>query len=144
MFFQIIPWVQWSIVELNVVSADAWFATVLSCECLGTSNHWWLDCSFTSLFRLTTKQYPNSKLLALCERNPLVTCEVPFKGHVLRKAYPFRKSKGQDVILAVWLGLNRPLIYRLRAHICFHLYISWAHSITFIFDPFAKIATSLN
>ena len=29
-----------SIVEINVASADAWFATVVSRACLGTSNHW--------------------------------------------------------------------------------------------------------
>ena len=43
----------------------------------GVSNYWSIECLFSSLFRLTTKNHQKSALLSLCERNPPVTGGFP-------------------------------------------------------------------
>ena len=52
--------------------------------CHGISDHRRLNCLFNSLFRLTPRKTQTTKLLSLCEENPLVS-----NGAVMQQSAPF-------------------------------------------------------
>ena len=55
----------------------------------GVSNHRWLVCLFSRLFRLISRKTSMLALQALCEGNPPVTGGFPQKGPVTWKLFPF-------------------------------------------------------
>ena len=60
----------------------------------GTSNHQHIDCLFNRLFRLISKKTQELLITGLCAGSSPVTSELPHKGPVTRKMFPF-----DDVIM---------------------------------------------
>ena len=61
--------------------------TMTTHERHGVSNHRQLDCLFSHLFSLTTKELPSSALLDPCEGNHRLPMDFPHKGPVLLKVF---------------------------------------------------------
>ena len=83
--------------EFYSLLIDKIIITAMSNGNHGVSKCRTIECLFDSLIRLTTKKHQKSALLSLCKENPPVTGEIPEKGTLTWKMFPF-----DDVIMVLY------------------------------------------
>ena len=92
----------------------------------GVSNHQPRACLFNILFWRSSKKTSNLRVTGLCEGNLPVTGEIPAKGTVTRKMFPF-----DDVIIVVYFAIANVMEF-CAYQLCHVKKYSWAQDLKLV------------